>query len=70
MLKKIYVYEIFEGDKGIIIASTYEKAEKILKKQYDIGVAKDEDSYWDRTGASLYEVGNVKNNQLHVLFEY
>lgn len=31
-MKKIYAYEIFEGDKGVIIAPSYKKAKKSCEK--------------------------------------
>ena len=69
-MKKIYAYEIFEGDKGIIIASSYKKAKKILKKEYSIKVADDDAAYYNGNRAYLYEVGKVKNNKLYAAFEY
>lgn len=69
MFKKVYAYEICEGDKGIIIARSYKQAQKILKKEYDINATDDEEKYWNGEGAYLYEVGNVKNNCLYDTFE-
>lgn len=35
--KKLYAYENYEGDKGIIIATSYKKAEQIYQKVYLAG---------------------------------
>lgn len=69
MLKKIYAYEIYGKDKGIIIARSYNHAEKILKKEYNIDITDNDDKYWSGEGAYLYEVDNVKNNHLYATFE-
>lgn len=70
MRKKVYAYEIFDGDKGVIIARTYNKACKILKKQYGIDITKDDEGYFSKGMAFLYEVGGVKNNHLYATFEF
>ena len=69
-LKKIYAYEIFEGDKGVIIAPSYKKAKKILKKECGIKVADNDTAYYNGNKAYLYEVGKVKNNKIYATFEY
>ena len=55
---KIFAYENFDGDKGIIIAETYEEAEKLYKEDYpDCTIIDGNEDYRSGTGL-LFEVRN------------
>ena len=69
--KKVFAYENSQGDKGIIIATSYKKAEQIYRKEYPKRkiVSLDTDDYEDN-GAYLFEVKNVRNNTLYNTFPW
>jgi hypothetical protein len=47
-MKTIYSYDNFDGDKGIIIADSYEEAVEIYKKEYPKRkIADNIDEYYD-----------------------
>ncbi len=54
---KIFAYENCDGDKGIIIAETYEEAEKLYKDDYPDCTIIDGEDYRPGTGF-LFEVRN------------
>ena len=63
---KIFAYENNDGDQGIICAKSMEKAEEIFHETYPKrNLDSDKRS---ENSANLFEVGEVKNNQLHCLF--
>lgn len=67
---KIYTYENYEGDKGIIIAESFDKAEKIFYEQYpERRIVDDEVDWWDR-GTYLEEMDEVENNKLYCCFPW
>ena len=63
---KIFAYENNDGDHGIICAKSMEKAEKIFHETYPKRNLDSDKS--SENSANLFEVGEVKNNQLHCLF--
>lgn len=68
--KKVFAYENSYGDKGIIIAKSYDEAKDIFCKRYPKReiVYNDED-YWDN-GAYLFEMDEIKNNKLYNCFPW
>lgn len=73
--KKIFAYENGCGDKGIIIAKSYDDAEKIFREKYPkrriINVMEGDDNYhYDVDGAYLFEMGKIKNNKLYNCFPW
>lgn len=63
---KVFSFEIYEGDRGVIIAKSYKKAKKILKKEYDIYITDDDIEWQEGKKALLYEIGKLKKNTLYV----
>ena len=47
-MRKLYTYDNYEGDKGIIIADSWDEAVALYKEQYpDREVAETQEQYWD-----------------------
>lgn len=68
--KKVFAYENSEGDKGIIIARSYNEAKAIFHKEYSKRKIVDNDKgYWDN-GAYLFEMDEAKNNELYNCFPW
>lgn len=69
--KRMFAYENSDGDKGVIIASSYRKAEKIYRKEYPDRklVDIDTDDYYDE-GAYLFDMGKVCNGRLYNAFPW
>lgn len=67
---KIYAYENHEGDKGIVIAETEEKAAEIFHKEYPDKKIVDNDRDWRNGNTFLYEVGTMENNKLFNVFPW
>lgn len=69
--KRIYAYECSEGDKGIIIADSIDKATKLFKKEYpDRNIVSGDEDYYDN-GAYLFEVDLLsKENKLYCPFPW
>ena len=68
--KKVFAYECSNGDKGIIIAKSIEKAKKIFNKEYpDRQIVDNDYNYWDN-GAYLFESDRVKNGKLYCCFPW
>ena len=67
--KKIYAYENSDGDKGIIIAKSYNDAKRIFHEKYPKRKTVEDDSidYWDN-GSYLFEMDNVRDNELYCCF--
>lgn len=58
-MKKLYSYDNFEGDKGVIIANSMEEAEKIYKKEYpERKIARNQEEYWNG-GCYMTEEGVI-----------
>lgn len=70
-MKKIYVYDNYEGDKGIIVAESLDEAIVMFKEQYpDIEVAKTQEQYWEY-GSYIYEIDTWSDeNKLYVVCEW
>lgn len=69
--KKVYAYENSESDKGIIIATSYKKAERIYRKGYPKRKIVNLDiADYENNGAYLFEVKNVRNNTLYNAFPW
>lgn len=66
---KVFSFEIFEGDRGIIIAKSYKKAKRILKKEYDVSVTDDDLEWQEGEKALLYNIGKARKNTLYVNVE-
>lgn len=46
-MKRLYSYDNFEGDKGIIIADSWDEAVAIFKEEYpDRQIAETSEQYW------------------------
>lgn len=68
--KKIFAYECSDGDKGIIVAMSYKKAEQIFYKKYPERQITDNDhDYWNN-GAYLFECDEIKNGKLYCCFPW
>ena len=71
---KVYAYENSCGDKGIIIAEKKEKAEEIYHAKYpDWKIVTPESGKYDSNeikGAYLFEVGELKENELYNAFPW
>jgi len=67
--KKVYAYENSNGDKGIIIAKSYDDAKRIFHEKYPKRKIVEDDSidYWDN-GSYLFEMDNVRDNELYCCF--
>ena len=66
---KVFAYENSEGDKGVIIAKSLKDAERIFKREYpDRTLVKDGDGDYWKNGVYLYEMSDVKNNELYCCF--
>ena len=58
-MKKIYAYDNYEGDKGIIIADSLNEAVAIYKNEYpDRQIATTSEQYWEH-GCYIYEINKV-----------
>lgn len=68
--KKVFAYENSEGDKWIIIARSYNEAKTIFQKEYPKRkIVDDDEGYWDGD-AYLFEMDEVKNNELYNCFPW
>ena len=67
--KKVYAYENSNGDKGIIIAKSYDDAKRIFHEKNPKRKIVEDDSidYWDN-GSYLFEMDNVRDNELYCCF--
>lgn len=69
--KKIYAYENYEGDKGIIIAYTESEARKIYQKVYPKRRLVDNDDDYSSKCGHLYELDTLSDkSKLYSAFEY
>lgn len=65
---KVYGYDNFEGDKGIIIANNYEEAVKIYRENYEREITDDPDKYVNG-GCYLFDLGKVEKEKMYVTTE-
>lgn len=64
-MNKLYSYDNFEGDKGVIIARSYEDAVALYKKEYPKRqIAKTEAEYYNH-GCYLTENDVVETGKLY-----
>ena len=68
--KKVFAYENSEGDKGIIIAKSYEDAKNIFHKNYPKRKIIDNDEEFCGNATYLFEMDEVKNNELYNCFPW
>ena len=70
-MKKIYAYDNYEGDKGIIVADSYDKAIALFKEQYPHReVAKTQEQYLE-CGSYIYELDCLsEENRLYIVCEW
>lgn len=61
----IYGFDNYEGDKGIIIADSYEEAVQIYSKIYKNIITEDWSLYVEG-GCMLTDLGSVQKNQMYV----
>ena len=71
---KVYAYENYEGDKGIIITKSKDMAENIFYKKYpnrEIVTVESGDYYSSEiNGAYLFQVGEVEEDKLYDTFPW
>lgn len=65
---KLYAYENSEGDKGVIIADSMEKAKELFLQEYPTRTIVDNIDDYYKNGAYLFEVEKVQNNKLFCAF--
>lgn len=59
-MNKLYSYDNCEGDKGVIVAESYEEAVEIYKKEYPKRkIVENGSEYWDN-GCYLKEEGSIE----------
>lgn len=70
-MKKIYSYDNHEGDKGIIIADSFDDAVSLFKDEYpDRTIAESPEQYWDH-GSYIEEIGPLGGkNGLYIVCEW
>lgn len=70
-MKKIYMYDNFEGDKGIIIANSFDEAVTLFKEQYpDREIAETTEKYWEH-GSYLEEIDFwSEESRLYIVCEW
>lgn len=67
---KLYAYENNEGDKGVIIADSMEKAKELFLQEYPTRTIVDNNDDYYKIGAYLFEVEKVQNNKLFCAFPW
>lgn len=69
--KKIFAYENYEGDKGIIIADTELEARGLFLERYpDRKIVNNDHEFWNN-GAYLFEFSNLEDKSaLYCTFEW
>lgn len=65
---RVYGYDNFHGDKGIIIANNYGDAVKVYRQKYDRKITDDHNEYMN-DGCYLFDMGIVKKNKMYVNVE-
>ena len=70
-MRKLYTYDNYEGDKGIIVADSWDEAVAIYKEQYpDREIAETDEQYWDY-GCYIEEIDFWSNEKkLYVCCEW
>ena len=70
---KIYAYENWEGDKGVIIADSIEEARQIFKEEYPDRIILDQYQDFgdcDGSGAYVFEVEPTQYGKLYCAFPW
>lgn len=60
---KVYGVDIFEGDKSVVLANTFDEVREILDK-YGIEVASNDEDYWNGK-AQVEDLGEVKRGMMY-----
>ena len=69
-MKEIYAYDNFEGDKGIIVANSYEEAIELYKKDYpDREIAETQGEYWSH-GCFIEKLGTTETSEVYSIIDY
>ena len=70
-MKRLYSYDNYEGDKGIIIADSWEEAVALYKKSYpNREIAETNEQYWDY-GCYIEEIDfALEESRLYVTCEW
>lgn len=70
-MKRLYSFDNYEGDKGVIIADSYEEAVMIFEEQYpDRQIAETSSQYWNH-GCYLEEIDFVDDgSRLYVTCDW
>lgn len=66
---RVYGYDNFHGDKGVIIANNYEEAVKVYRQKYDRKIIDDHDEYME-DGCYLFDMGLVEKNKMYINAEW
>lgn len=66
---RVYGYDNFQGDKGIIIANSYDEAVKVYREKYDRKITDDHNEYMN-DGCYLFDMGVVEENKMYVNAEW
>ena len=66
----VFAYENYEGDNGIIIANSMNKAEEIFHEEYPERKIVDNEFDWCNGGTYLEEMDYVENNKLYCCFPW
>lgn len=66
---RVYGYDNFNGDKGVIIANSYDEAAKVYGEKYDRKITDDHNEYMD-DGCYLFDMGVVEENKMYVNAEW
>lgn len=70
MKSKLWAYENFSGDYGVIIAPTYEKAMELYKADYPTWKVIPASRIRDENESYLFEVGDIKDEELYAAFPW
>ena len=70
-MRKLYTYDNYEGDKGIIVADSWDEAVALYKEQYpDREVSETIEQYWDY-GCYIEEIDFwTDEKKLHIVCEW
>lgn len=65
---RVYSFDNFHGDKGVIIAKNYDDAVKVYMQKYDRKITDDHNEYMN-DGCYLFDMGIVEKNKMYVNVE-
>lgn len=66
---RVYGYDNFSGDKGVIIANNYGEAVKVYRQKYNRKITDDHNEYMD-DGRYLFDIGIVEKNKMYINTEW